>query len=613
MRLSPQEEAASQLVISDVNSVLLNEPDIKPLALLGSRSTGLATSTSNFDFAFTLPTSLPGGRILRPSEVDISQAQSMDYYNKLKAIKALKKVDNHFRSSNKFTNTDSVRHVRVPIIRSKHVATGLEVQIQTMAPYQAAREYTVAYLSEFPSLRPVYIILKYCLEVRDLKTDFEGGLGSYSIFMMIVTAMKHSSGKFAPEDIAGQLLHVLDFYGKADLYKVGFSADPPRIFEKLKERLSLEKRMARMADSQLSGIDKMRISNRRKPYLLCLQDPANDLNDVGKNAYAIKHIQATFNKATESIQAALGKKNEKSEDNAKGGVWSCLDSLVRADYRYFEVRRSRVERCANPRKLDDGDYSEARIRKEFEKRVNRYKGIAEDEDFLEPALEAIDGNAAESKEAKDGLNDGTGPAWYRKRTRERNARTIRRREAIAAEKKEKSQRLHGTNDDEYGWEVPSPSDQRTLLQAIAAPKSALAARISASERVPHGQTQNQDGDPQATKMPAPYVSSAVGQQANTAAPPLFKAFSSPTITAAKSPKGNPRSLIQKFMAKARNVRIQRSGPRARKFNKYRSTPTVRIIMHGVMDKERDNMNRNLLNLEIRTSQPSPGREMKKIL
>lgn len=549
MRLSPREEAASQLVISDVNSVVRNELEIKSLTLLGSRSTGLATPISDFDFTFTLPKSLPGGWIL--------PAQSLDYNNRPKAVTALRKVDRYFRSSNKFSNTDFVRHARVPITRSKHVATGLDVQIQTMAPYQAAQEYTVAYLSEFPSLRPLYIVLRYCLEVRGLTTVFEGGLGSYSILMMIVTAMKHASGKYVSEDLAGQLLHVLEFYGKADLYKAGFSANPPRVFEKRKEGWSLEERMARIADSQLNGIDKMQKFYPRKPYLLCLQDPANDLNDLGKNAYAIKHIQVTFNKARESIQAALEAQSEKSDDRAKGRIWSCLDSLVRADYRPFEERRNRVERCANPRKLDDRDYSKDRITKEFEKRVNQYKGVAvDDENIHEPVFETIDENAAKSVEAEDGLNDGMRPASYRKglaRTGERRARTKRREareKAIAAEEKRKLQRLHGTNDDEYGWVPSSPTDQRTLLQAIAAPKSALAARAAASKRAPHAQTQNQAGDTQTTE-------------------------------------------IRKIEARARLVHGHVSGPMG----------TIR--MHGVVDKKRDDRVPKTSNPRGQASQQTP--------
>lgn len=311
-----------------------------------------------------------------PSEDRVSQPQSHRRQIKSEAVKALKKMRRHFDSSNKFRNTELVKYARVPIIRSTHVATGLDVQIQTLAQYEASREHTIAYLSEFPSLRPLFITLRYCLEMRDLTAVFEGGLGSYAILMMIVTALKHSSGKFAPNDLGGQLLHVLNFYSDANLYKFGFSADPPRVFKKEKEQVSLTTREAHFDDPQLNGIDKMQTFYPRKPYLLCLQDPANDLNDLGKNSYAIKHIQATFSKAHKDIRNLLNGKTKLE----KGRIPTYLDNLVRADYRAFEMRRSRIERCADPAESDDLDYSEERIRGDYERRVNSNKVDVEKND-----------------------------------------------------------------------------------------------------------------------------------------------------------------------------------------------------------------------------------------
>ena len=505
MRLSPQEEAAAQLVISAVNAVAGNVPGIKPLTLLGSRKTGLATPISDFDFTLALSNSLQGGWILTPSEAGVNQDR------KGEAVKVLRKVNRHFRSSNKFANTTLVRHARVPIMQSTHVGTGLNVQIQTMAPYQAAEEYTVAYLSEFPSLRPLYIVLRYCLEVRDLTTVFNGGLGSYSFLMMIVTAMKHSSGKFASDDLAGQLLHVLDFYGKADLYKVGFSANPPCVFEKQEEGSSSEEEPTRMDSSQSSGIDKLCKFYPRKPFLLCLQDPANDANDLGKNAHAIKHVQATFNSARESIQVALQEQNEKSDGRAKGGTWSYLDHLVRADYKPFDVRRKKIERYAKPRRLRDMGYLNERIRKVFDKGVDRYEGVAvEDDNVPKPAL------TAQSNEARKGLGDGTRFTWSWEglaRTRESRSQPESRQargKNFLAEEKEKSQRLCGTNDDEYGWMPSSSGDQKLLLEAIAAPKLALAAKISASSAT--SRTDAEAGqESQTTGTPTPIVSSTTAK------------------------------------------------------------------------------------------------------
>lgn len=451
MRLSPREKAASELVISDVNSVAQNELKIRTLSLLGSRSTGLATPTSDFDFSFTQPVSLPGGWIIPSSEDSVSQPQSYRREIKPKAVKALKKMRRHFNSSNKFCNTELVEYAHVPILRSTHVATGLDVQIQTMARYQASREQTIAYLLEFPSLRPLYITLRYCLEIRNLTTVFDGGLGSYTILMMIVTALKHSRGKFAPNDLGGQLLHVLDFYSDADLYKVGFSANPPRIFEKQKERVSLAAREAHLDDPQLNGIDKMQTFYPRKPYLLCLQDPANDLNDLGKNAYAIKHVQATFYNAQKKFRNAL-KRDTKLK---KGKIPTPLDHLVRADYRAFEVRRSRVERCADPTKSDDLDYSEQRIRRDYERRVNSDKVDVEEHDNLRPVR-------TPHRKVRGRIRlrliprPGPGP-----RPRLRLEEAIKR--VIAARKQVEIQKLLGTNRDDPG--ANSPESRRPLASS----------------------------------------------------------------------------------------------------------------------------------------------------
>ena len=388
MRLSPQEEAASHLVISDVASLGQSGGKVKKFTLLGSRRTGLAAPTSDFDFTLASKDSE-----LSRGEVKISKSKPANKEKKLQIIRALKQISTRFHLSEKFRNIDLIRHARVPILRSTHVATGLDVQIQTMTGHRTSDDYSIAYLSEFPSLRPLYFVLRYCLEARALTTVFEGGLGSYSILMMIVTALKHANGRFASVDLAGQLLHVLDFYGQADLYKTGFSAEPPRTFEKQRKEWPLEERISRTSDPQLKGIDKMEKFYPRRPYLLCLQDPANHINDLGKNAYAIKHIQATFNTARQRIQAASEDPNKDLDDKSR--AWSCLDSLVRADYRQFEKRRSKIARSLSRVQRMNLDYSKERIDKELENRVKQHKGVAEEEKIPGPALETTASNAAE--------------------------------------------------------------------------------------------------------------------------------------------------------------------------------------------------------------------------
>lgn len=365
MKLTPTEEAASRIVTAEVTTILRNHVPNSSLTLIGSRNTGLAIPLSDLDFSVSAASSAEG----KEWNYETSPRQTARA-----AERSLRVIEKHLRASASFSRPELV-HARVPLVTSKHLPTGLDVQIQTLAPYQSAQEYTAAYLTELPSLRSLYIILRHSLEVRNLTTVYDGGLGSYTILMMIVTALKHSSGKFAADDLGGQLLHVLDFYANADLYKHGFSADPPRVFDKVNEARPLEEREARLLDPQLSGIDHiLQRRNIRKPYLLTLQDPANDLSDLGKNAYAIKHVQATFKVACEGIRRAVQRQSLKSDDPNKGGTWSCLDFLIKADYKAFEIARSKIQHTIDQDGTGVNTSTEA-IRRDMHDRANEFRGI----------------------------------------------------------------------------------------------------------------------------------------------------------------------------------------------------------------------------------------------
>lgn len=365
MRLTLAEEVASRLVTAEVTTILRNHVPNSSLTLIGSRNTGLASPMSDLDFSMSVPLSVEDN--IAGHELSTRQSAKV-------AERSLRVVEKRLRSSAAFSRPELI-HARVPLVTCKHLATGLDIQIQTLVPFQSAQEHTAAYLAELPSLRPLYILIRHSLQIRNLTTVYDGGLGSYSILMMIVTALKHSSGKFATDDLSGQLLHILDFYGNADLYRHGFSADPPRVFNKLNEAKPVEERQARLLDPQLNGIDHiLQRRNLKKPYLLALQDPANDLNDLGKNAYAIKHVQATFKVAYENIPRAIEKQSLKSDSPDKGGIWSCLDWLIKADYKAFEIARSKIQRAIKPNNTKLDSSTEA-VRQNLHDRANEFRGI----------------------------------------------------------------------------------------------------------------------------------------------------------------------------------------------------------------------------------------------
>lgn len=235
--------------------------------------------------------------------------------------KILREVQRRLHKSLSFREVELV-FGNIPIVRAVHSRTGLKVQISTQSADRYDSDFTAAYLAEFPTLRPIFVLLRYTLEMRKLSTPFEGGLGSYSIFMMIVAALKQASGHHARDDLANHLLHVLHFYSSADLYRVGFCVDPPRTFVK--------------AGNNLFPV------NHHKPYLLCLQDPADATNDLGRKAYAIKHVQRVFDRARVDIMKDMTAWEQKTVDERKTIQGGLLNRLVRANYETFESQRRRM-------------------------------------------------------------------------------------------------------------------------------------------------------------------------------------------------------------------------------------------------------------------------------
>lgn len=312
-RLTPSEKSASEAVITDVEAMTELAFPSSTLSVVGSHRTGLATPTSDIDFSLSPPSPKQGNHKSRTKIREVSQ-------------KILRGLQRHLHKSTLFREVELV-FGSIPIVRAVHHRTGLRVQISTQSPDRYDRDFTAAYLAEFPTLRPIFMVLRYALEMRGLNTPFEGGLGSYSIFMMIVAALKQASGEHARDDHANHLLHVLHFYASADLYKVGFCVDPPRTFTK--------------AGNNLFPL------NHRKPYLLCLQDPADATNDLGRKAYAIKHVQKVFERARADIVGDMLEWERKTVEDRKGIQGGLLNRLLRANYESLEFGRRRMCESGN--------------------------------------------------------------------------------------------------------------------------------------------------------------------------------------------------------------------------------------------------------------------------
>ncbi|KAL8820978.1 MAG: hypothetical protein Q9191_007403 [Dirinaria sp. TL-2023a] len=332
MRHSKIEEEASRILVSDVRGLIAEQFRHNPLLIIGSCRTGLADRLSDIDLALTFPDIEKKPLDRGPSSLSKKRRRLLK--------RVLRAVHRILSNSKVFERDTELIHARIPIVRVTHTATGLRVEIQTLVSSSIVQEYVASYLAEYPTLRTLYLVFRSALHIRGLTNVRLGGLGSYPILIMIVNALKHASGQFASDDLANQFLYILDFYGNADLYMHGFSPDPPRQFLKRKEgrKMTAGQKEMRMQDPMLRGIDIMKTYDAKKPYLLCLQDPADPTNDLGKKAYGIKHVQEMFRQFSRQLRDQM----ETWDEGKERSPYGLLGNFLEADYFKLDYQRRRM-------------------------------------------------------------------------------------------------------------------------------------------------------------------------------------------------------------------------------------------------------------------------------
>ena len=337
MTLTKIEERAAEATTLLINHVARACGVQNQLSFHGSRCTGLANPYSDLDVHFAIPKyeKQPGTRGPSPSRPKAKRA-GLDLLWKIYRKLARFPVRVH--------DLEFIR-ARIPLVVGFDNIAKIKFQCMALTPVRSSLDFTAYYLSEYPNLRPLFFLLRQTLEMRSLNVVKEGGLGSYPLFIMILTALNHDVGYIPKDDLASQLLQVLKFWSEADLRKNGYSADPPRAFPKVKRsKMTSRDDNNSFDDIYIRGIDMMQKHYPEQPFLLCLQDPGDPVNDLGRKTWRIREIQDLFRRAHRKIIAMMDQYEEiASADQRRNWKKGILDCLVKGAYGQFESQRHLVE------------------------------------------------------------------------------------------------------------------------------------------------------------------------------------------------------------------------------------------------------------------------------
>lgn len=302
------------------------------LEIFGSERSGLAIATSDLDL-----------RVYRPELDEKRDAkQPPRYFARRQFSHVISSALTSYESDPNFMLV-FLRHSRYPLLSMQHVGTSLDVQIVCCNDTNKARSVMAKYMEEMPALRKVYILVKYMFEIRGLSDVFRGGIGSYSVFYLVAAAMKLGT-EHAKDDAAAQLLAVLEFYSKFDATESWISLDPLEVLSKVENKPVQSKEEKKVSSTtlgfetttdsaqQLKAHQRIGLQNDEQPYLLCIRDPADRTNDLGRKTFGWKHLQTTMKKLNEELRQDL----EKNDGRL------LLPALVGRGFDLFEARRQKL-------------------------------------------------------------------------------------------------------------------------------------------------------------------------------------------------------------------------------------------------------------------------------
>jgi non-canonical poly(A) RNA polymerase PAPD5/7 len=286
--------------------------------LVGSSATGLAHPLSDIDLHISLSPDAPSG---------------LDYSYPLNRI-----YDGLKGSDNDGFSAFELLKARVSVLRFKHRPSGLRFEIQTGNDCVVSKQYVRDYITEFPNLRPLYALIKWALEMRGMIKVFGGGPGSYGLLMMIVASLKHGHASSSADDLSRQLFYFLDMFANLDFHKTCISVDPPEFFPKHKPNAKQKADGKKIDDWVERGQFLISKTSTKEPYLMCLQDPADPWNDLGRRSYSIQSVQKVFGEILRNLKREM----ELWDQNGPTKQHTILGPAVGANWRYFLDERKRA-------------------------------------------------------------------------------------------------------------------------------------------------------------------------------------------------------------------------------------------------------------------------------
>lgn len=303
MKPTPEEHAMREDVVQRISKVIKDVWPEAQVDFFGSFRTGLYLPTSDIDMVvlgkwesiplFTLEKKLLESGIVDENSIKVLDKASVPII-KLTDLKTTVRVDISFNTSNGIKSAKLIKQFK----------------------------------GRFPNLEKLVFVLKQFLLERNLKEVFTGGISSYSLILMVISFIQlhpREEARLPSANLGILLMEFFELFGKYFNYF--------RVAIRIKDGGSFVPK---------SEIQKNMDSNYR-PSFLCIEDPLNPSNDIGKNSYGALMVKDAFEYAFGVLHQAVG-----PTINTCDQTKSILGRIIRVTDQVVDDRKAIIEKFPLP-------------------------------------------------------------------------------------------------------------------------------------------------------------------------------------------------------------------------------------------------------------------------
>jgi len=256
---------------------------------IGSTCTDLCVPTSDIDMVIF------GVTLSQNCNIDGSQSDTNAF-----AIECLYKLAKKLEDVAQKNSIEVLDTAKVPIIKMRDKKSGIEIDISfAVTSGKENSKVVLEYCKKYPLVKPLTLVIKYYLKQKFLNNSWSGGIGSYTLVIMIISYLQlHAKNAEPAESTLAD--HLIGFFG---LYGSKFNYVDSVI------SIVNEGKYLRKADKNWK--------NENNPSLLSVEDPHNPDNDVGCIAFKIESAKDAFFQAYNILAESHSHVSSPASDESK--------------------------------------------------------------------------------------------------------------------------------------------------------------------------------------------------------------------------------------------------------------------------------------------------------